>query len=167
MSAILRSVSDDPATEPVAVRRAAAARRRRVILAGHAGNLERAQRGWRDTDPEVRAASLGALARLGALRVPDIANALADADARVRRRATDAALSVRGAGSRSALFTLLVNALADEDPLVVVGATWFLGERRVPAAVGPLSGVAQQHDDIRVPGRRGRCLGRHWRRGGP
>jgi HEAT repeat protein len=92
---------------------------------------------------------LGALARLGALHVPDVADALADSDARVRRRATDAALSVRGAGSRSALFTLLITALGDEDPLVVVGATWFLGERRVPAAVGPLSEVAQQHHDIR------------------
>jgi HEAT repeat protein len=149
MSVILSLVSDDPATEPVGVRRAAADRRRRVILAGHTGNLEQAKRGWRDPDSEVRAASLGALARLGSLRVPDIAEALATSDALVRRRATDAALSVRGAGSRSALFTLLVNALGDEDPLVVVGATWFLGERRVPAAVGPLSEVAEHHDDIR------------------
>jgi HEAT repeat protein len=149
MSAILSLVSDDPATEPVAVRRAAATRRRRAILAGHSGNLEQAKRGWRDPDPEVRAASLGALARLGALSVPDIAEALGTSDALVRRRATDAALLVRGAGSRSTLFTLLVTALGDQDPLVVVGATWFLGERRVPAAVGPLSGVAQHHHDIR------------------
>jgi HEAT repeat protein len=149
MSAILGSVSDDPATEPATVRRAAAARRRRVILAGHAGDLLRARQGWLDVDPEVRAASLGALARLGALGVADIAEALGSPDAPVRRRAAEAALSVRGAGSRSTLYELLTSTLGDDDPLVVVGAAWFLGERQVRAAVGPLSEVAQHHDDVR------------------
>jgi HEAT repeat protein len=147
MSAILELVSDDPATEPAANR--VAARRRAVIAAGHAGRVERARRGLDDPDAGVRAAALGALARIGALGVPDIACALASDAASVRRRATDAALSVRGRGSRSALFELLVGALSDPDPLVVVGAAWFLAERRVRAGVSALAATAQGHDDVR------------------
>ena len=79
-------------------RRAAARRRRLIIAAGHAGNVERARQGLLDPDPDVQAAALGALARIGVLTVPDIARALANGAAPVRRRATDAALSVRGRG---------------------------------------------------------------------
>jgi HEAT repeat protein len=149
MSAILRLVSDDPATEPAASRRAAALRRRRVILAGHAGNADNARRALTDPEAEVRAAALGALGRLGLLSVPDIEVALASPDAVVRRRATDAALSVRGTGSRSTLYRLAIGALGDPDSLVVVGAAWFLAERRVDAAVPALMEVARRHDDTR------------------
>jgi HEAT repeat protein len=97
----------------------------------------------------VRAAALGAMARLGALTVLDIAHALTTGQPPVRRRATDAALSVRGPGSRSTLYELLIGVLADPDPLVVVGAAWFLAERRVTAAVGPLAAAAMGHDDVR------------------
>jgi HEAT repeat protein len=107
------------------------------------------RRGLHDADPEVRAAALGALARAGWLTVADVTGALADDDAPVRRRATDAALSARGPGSRSTLYATLVRALADPDPLVVVGAAWFLGERRVGAAVGALASTARDHDDVR------------------
>jgi HEAT repeat protein len=149
MSAILKSVSDDPATEPAAQRRAAARRRRRVIAAGHAGRTAQARAGLDDADAEVQAAALGALARLGVLTVADIAQALQHGPVAVRRRATDAALAVRGRGSRSVLPTLLIDALADPEPLVVVGAAWFLSERRVIAAVPALVTTAGAHDDVR------------------
>jgi HEAT repeat protein len=148
MSAILRSVTDDPATEPGAQRRAAL-RRRAVIAAGHAGKLSQARRGLDDPDPGVQSAALGALARIGALSVGDIAHALVAGPAEVRRRAGDAALSVRGPGSRSVLFTLFVAALSDPDPLVAVNAAWFLAERRVGAAVPALMEVAVAHADAR------------------
>jgi HEAT repeat protein len=148
MSAILNSVSDDPAMEPGPRRRGAAGRRRLVIVAGHSGRTEEARRGLDDTDPDVQAAALGALARLGTLTVPDITHALRG-QTRQRRRATDAALSVRGRGARSVLYALLTGALSDPDPLVVVGAAWFLGERRVADAVPALITTAAAHDDVR------------------
>jgi hypothetical protein len=39
--------------------------------------------------------------------------------------------------------------LGDPDPLVVVGAAWFLAERRVIAAVDALGATAREHDDVR------------------
>jgi HEAT repeat protein len=149
MSAILDSVSDDPAMEPAAQRRAAALRRRHMITAGHSGLDGEARRGLGDPEPDVQAAALGALARLGALTVPDLARALTSGPVAVRRRATDAALSVRGPGSRSTLYALVEGSLADADPLVVVGAAWFLAERRVAGAVAALATTARTHDDVR------------------
>jgi HEAT repeat protein len=149
MSVILDPVSDDPAMEAAVRRRGAARRRRTVIAAGHAGRGEQARQGLTDPDPDVQAAALGALARLGLLTVPDIGQALAGGPAEVRRRATDAALSVRGRGSRSTLYRLLAGSLGDPDPLVVVGAAWFLGERRVAPAVTALVAVARTHADMR------------------
>jgi HEAT repeat protein len=149
MSAILESVSDDPATELGARRRAAAQRRRRVIAAGHSGRPELARAGLQDPDPDVQAAALGALARLSSLTVADITRALRTGAAPVRRRAADAALSVRGPGSRSTLYAALTDALSDPDPLVVVGAAWFLSERRVTAAVTDLVASARTHGDVR------------------
>jgi HEAT repeat protein len=141
-------VTADPATEPPA-RRRAALRRRRVVAAGHSGNEPLARRGLADADPDVQAAALGALARLGTLTVADVTTALAAGPDPVRRRAVDAALAVRGAGSRSVLPAAVAGALGDPDALVVVGAAWYLGERRVKAAVAALSSVASTHDDVR------------------
>jgi HEAT repeat protein len=103
----------------------------------------------RDPDPHVQAAALGALARLSALTVADITHVLLTGDAPVRRRATDAALSVRGAGSRSTLYAAMIDALSDPDPLVVVGAAWFLAERRVTAGVTSLVATSGAHPDVR------------------
>jgi hypothetical protein len=142
-------VTEDPATEPDPERRAAARRRRQVIVAGHAGRTDRARRGLSDRDPGVQAAAIGALARSGALTVADVGAALAEGPPLMRQAAVEGALSVTGRGSRSTLPGLLIAALADPDPLVCVGAAWYLAERRVTAAVAALAGVAAAHDDVR------------------
>jgi HEAT repeat protein len=141
-------VSDDVATDAGRDRRAEA-RRRGVALAGHRGDVEGARSGLTDHSPDVRAAALGALARLGELTTSDVLAALADDDPAVRRRAIDAALAVRGTGTRSALPAAVTEALADPDPLVAVGAAWFVGERRRRAAVPALVALATGHGDMR------------------
>jgi HEAT repeat protein len=144
-------VTEDPATEPDAERRAAARRRRQVIVAGHAGRVDRARQGLADGDPGVQAAAIGALARAGALTVADVEAALRRRPTSVplRRAAVEGALTVKGPGSRSVLPALLIESLADPDPLVAVGAAWFLAERRVSTAVDPLASTATGHDDVR------------------
>jgi HEAT repeat protein len=142
-------MTEDPATEPDRARRASARRRRQVIVAGHAGQIDRARRGLGDPSPEVQAAALGAVARAGSLTVADVTTALRTGAAPLRRAAVEWALAVRGPGSRSTLHVLMTAALDDPDPLVVVGAAWFLAERRVSGAVAPLAAVAEGHDDVR------------------
>jgi HEAT repeat protein len=141
-------VNDDVATDTRRDHRAER-RRREVTLAGHRGDEGVARPGLADGDPGVRAAALGALARLGALTTDDVVLALADESPPVRRRAVDVALEVRGKGSRSALPAALTRALADPDPLVAVGAAWFVGERRRAVAVPGLVALATSHDDAR------------------
>jgi HEAT repeat protein len=140
-------VNDDVATDARRDHRAER-RRREVTLAGHRGDQGAARRGLADGDPGVRAAALGALARLGALTTDDLVVALADESPAVRRRAVEAALEVKGKGSRSVLPAALTRALADPDPLVAVGAAWFVGERRRADAVPALVALAT-HDDAR------------------
>jgi len=108
-----------------------------------------ARRGLGDPDAGVQAAALGALARLGELTADDVARALQSGPVAARRRAVDAAPGVRGRGSRSVLPTAVTGALDDPDPLVVVGAAWFLGERRHRTALAPLVAVATGHEDTR------------------
>jgi HEAT repeat protein len=120
-----------------------------VIVAGHGGRVDHARRALSDPDAAVQATAVGALARAGMLTVADVDLALTAGAPPVRRRAVDAALSVRGPGSRSVLFDLVVRALDDPDPLVVVGAAWFLAERRVRSGVTALAAVARGHDDVR------------------
>jgi HEAT repeat protein len=141
-------VSDDPATDVGAARRATL-RRRRLALAAHTGAGVDSHRGLLDPDPRVQVAALGALERLGLLTSDDVIGALGCPDSSVRRRAIDAAPSVRGRGSRSSLPAAVTAALADTDPLVVVGAAWYLGERRRRAAVPQLVTTARQHGDPR------------------
>ena len=118
-------------------------------MAGHGGDPATARRGLGDPDAGVQAAALGALARLGELTADDVARALQSGPVAVRRRAVDAAPGVRGRGSRSVLPTAVIGALDDPDPLVVVGAAWFLGERRHRPALAPLVAVATGHEDTR------------------
>ncbi len=133
--------------EPGAERRAAA--RCRVIVAGHGGDVAVARHGLIDPDPGVRAAAVSALARIGDLSATQCAQLLGDPVVAVRRAGIEAALKVRGTGSRSALFDAVIHSLDDPDPLVVVAAVWFLAERRVPRAVDALVAVARTHDDVR------------------
>jgi HEAT repeat protein len=141
-------VSDDVATDATANRRGER-RRRRVLVAGHRGDAALARRGLADPDPKVRTAALGALARLGELRTADVVAALASGTVALRRRAVEAATEVRGRGSRSVLPAAMTAALDDPDPLVVVGAAWFLAERRRTDAVPALARQATAHDDAR------------------
>jgi HEAT repeat protein len=141
-------VNDDVATDDGRDGRAER-RRRAVAVAGHRGNGQAARRGLADHAPAVRAAAVGALARLGELTVPDVVAALADAAPAVRRRAAEAATDVRGEGSRSTLPAALTSALADPDPIVAVQAAWFAGERRYRPAVPALVTLAAAHDDAR------------------
>jgi HEAT repeat protein len=141
-------VNNDPATDHDQDQ-GARLRRRRVAAAGHRGDETAARRGLDDVDPPVQVAALGALQRLGRLETADVVRALAHDDPGVRRRAVDAAPTVAGQGSRSVLPAALTAALADGDPLVVVGAAWFLGERRHRPAVVALALTATTHDDTR------------------
>jgi HEAT repeat protein len=141
-------VNNDVATDDGRDHRAER-RRRTVALAGHRGNEAAARRGLADLDPGVRAAAIGALARLGTLTVADVIAALSDEDPAVRRRAVEVAPGVRGPGSRSDLPAALTSALTDPDPLVAVGAAWFCGERRCRAAVPALVTLAASHADAR------------------
>jgi hypothetical protein len=144
-------VSDDPATDAAADRRADL-RRRRIGVAGHRGGSDAASMarcGLDDADPRVRESALGALARSGALTVADVVTALSEGPVPVRRRAVDAAVSVRGRGSRSVLPAALTGALGDPDALVVVGAAWFLAERHIRPAVPLLAATATEHGDAR------------------
>ena len=141
-------MNDDPATV-AGTSRGAKSRRRRVALAAHSGGEGVARRGLVDPDPGVQVAALGALDRLGLLTADDVIGVLGRGDIALRRRAVDAAPTVRGRGSRAALPAAVTGALADPDPLVVVGAAWYLGERRHRAAVPRLVATARHHADPR------------------
>lgn len=90
--------------------------------------------------PAVRAAALGALARMGALGDDDLAGALTDPDAKVRCRACRLAAGRRGGPDLTAL-------LHDPDASVVETAAWALGEQGARHAVGALARVATRHPD--------------------
>ena len=118
-----------------------ARRRGQAALAGHAeGGEPEARRHLGDPAPGVRATALAALSRLGAATERDVATALGDPDATVRRRACAVAVDIPGAD--------LVPLLADGDAGVVEAAAWALGERPVGAGVvDGLSAVAAAHPD--------------------
>jgi HEAT repeat protein len=141
-------MSDDVATDG-GRRRGDELRRRRISLAGHRGDAAAARGGLTDRDPGVQVAALGALARLGELTTDDVQRALGSGGLPLRRRAAQAALAVRGKGSRSVLPAAVTDALDDPDALVVVDAAWFLGERRYRPAVPSLVRVATGHADLR------------------
>ncbi len=92
-----------------------------MAVAGHTGDVGRARAGLRSPDPAVRATALGALERLGELTADELASALTDPAAGVRRRATQLAAAHDGVD--------LARALDDDDPAVVEVAAWAAGER--------------------------------------
>ena len=119
----------------------AAGRRRRAALAGHEGDEATARALLDDPDPAVRSTALGALARAGVLRAPDVEQALTDADPGMRRRACEEAAAMVDVD--------LLTVLADGERSVVEAAAWALGERGAAAAdaVDALAAVAREHDD--------------------
>lgn len=116
---------------------------RAAALAGHIGDRDGARALARDARPGVRAAALGALARLGDVSLPiAVLAALSDAEPSVRRRAAELSATV-GAIPIAAVAALLV----DPDPLVAEAACWALGEREDPAAVDALVATTVRHGD--------------------
>lgn len=95
-------------------------RRRRVVVAGHAGDMVTAGAGLDDPAPEVRSAALGALERLDELNDDALTVALADASFDVRRRAVEIAATHRDVD--------LSPVLDDTDPRVIEVAAWACGE---------------------------------------
>ncbi|MGH9179025.1 MAG: hypothetical protein ACRD0N_10785, partial [Acidimicrobiales bacterium] len=128
--------ADDRAAPPLGDAR----RRGQVALAGHRAEEGPAREHLGDPSAQVRAAALGALARMGRVAAADLRAALADDDPVVRRRACAVAVAVPEVD--------LVPLLGDPDGLVVEAAAWALGERG-PAGSGvvALAGVAGGHQD--------------------
>ncbi|MFN0089644.1 MAG: HEAT repeat domain-containing protein [Acidimicrobiales bacterium] len=119
-------------------------RRRLAAAAGHLGDAGQARELLRDQDAEVRAAALAALVRCGHAADEDLASALQDRAASVRRRAVELAAARPGVE--------LAAGLADEDPMVVEAACFACGERAelggVPEpTLAALTEVAGIHDD--------------------
>jgi HEAT repeat protein len=113
--------------------------RRQVTLAGHAGDEDAARARLTDAAPRVRAASLGALARMHRLAPSELASALADSAPEVRRRACELSVGLPAVD--------LQPLLADPEHLVVEAAAWAVGERREAAVIAALARVATEHDD--------------------
>ena len=113
--------------------------RRSVAVAGHTGDVDTARRGLGHVDGAVRGTALGALQRLGALGDDELAAALTDPDASVRRRASEIA-------ARHPTVDLL-GVLGDSDPAVVEAAAWACGEREVAddAVLDALIALATGH----------------------
>lgn len=98
----------------------------------------------RDDDARVRAAALGALARAGDLRVEELADALGDIAATVRRAAVELVSGWPGDAPPR-----LLPLLEDADPSVVEIAAWACGEREPPepGVVAALGSLASDHQD--------------------
>ncbi|HKY76614.1 MAG TPA: HEAT repeat domain-containing protein [Acidimicrobiia bacterium] len=105
-----------------------------------------------DADPRVRAAALGALARLPDPPPGAWARAVADPDPSVRRRAAEVAPAFAGAPPEICAGLLIL--LTDSDVAVAEAAAWALGERGPASvevgAVAQLAEAAKGHDDALV-----------------
>ena len=122
-------------------------RRRQAVLAGHEGDVVTAIALVVDPVPDVRAAALGALVRLGAADDAVMVAALADTDPLVRRRAVS--LAARGGRPSRAVIDALVSTLHDVDASVAEAAAFGLGEigSDCPvAAVTALETMSARHD---------------------
>lgn len=120
--------------------------RREVVVAGHSGDAEAARSHLHHVDPEVRAAALGALARIGRLDHDDLAAGLQDPAPGVRRRAA------RIAAGQRRLTGALLERLTDDDPTVAEEAAFALGEgdptdELADAVIAALADMAGRHDD--------------------
>lgn len=114
------------------------ARRLEAVTAGHRGDSEAAAQFLADSDADVRAAALGALARCGELSAAQVRSALSDDATGVRRRAAELAPPEVD----------LIPMLSDADASVVEATAAALGERDQDAApVSELCRIARDHDD--------------------
>jgi HEAT repeat protein len=125
-------------------RSSTADRRRSIALAGHVQDEKTARAGLHDPEPSIRATALGALARLGRLRLDDLIRGFDDEAAEVRARAAELSVRFGPAGVDH-----LIVSLSDREPRVVESGCFALGELGAAAgvAVGPLSGVSRSHPD--------------------
>ncbi len=116
---------------------------------------------WSTTSAAVRATALSALARMGAATPADVAAALADPVAEVRRRACEVAVVHADVDLRPLL--------ADADPMVVEAAAWALGERGEDGSDGGRrpGGGGREPRRRPLPGGGGGRPRRHRRRPGP
>ncbi|HTZ07535.1 MAG TPA: HEAT repeat domain-containing protein [Acidimicrobiales bacterium] len=143
-----RRATHQPATVPPGGEGA----RRRAVLAGHVGDPGAAAEAAAHPDPAVRAAGLGALARLGALSADTVVAALGDGDAGVRRRAcTLAGPMLAGPAPTGALVATLVRVLGtDGEWSVAEAAAAALGEAGAMgrgAVVTALAEAARHHPE--------------------
>ncbi len=120
-----------------------------VVVAGHGDDPAPVLAALVDSDPDVRAAAIGARRRQGHLTTDDLVTALGDPELAVRRRAADEAArwapTMTGEG---AVVAALVSAL-DDDVAVAERAAFALGEfaERAATAGSALAGMAGTHDD--------------------
>ncbi len=125
-----------------------AARRDRVVVAGHRGDPGTALAHVDDPDPAVRDVALGALERCGALTDELLERAVADPSPIVRRRVAELAARRSGRSLDAVLGVLL----GDEDPSVVEIAAWACGEREDVQGdvLDHLIALTTSHDDALV-----------------
>jgi HEAT repeat protein len=120
-------------------------RRRDVVIAGYVGDVAKATEALDDPSPDVRAAALGALARVDELTAPQLRQALTDRDRLVVRRAIELAVGV----PEVALLPLVER----RDSTIVEVAAWGLGERgagQPDEVVERLAVLAASHSDALV-----------------
>ena len=118
--------------------------RAELAAAGLAGDIATVRARLVDPAPALRATALGALARLGALTLSELAAGLTDEDPAVRRRAAEA--SHRAGLDESAVAALLLPRLEDEVDVVEAACT-ALGELGAKEAVDDLGEVALSHPE--------------------
>jgi HEAT repeat protein len=136
-----------PSTPPV--------RRRAAVLAGHEARADAAADLSEDPEPSVRAAALGALARLDELGADRLVEALGDPEPSVRLRACRIAGRIASGESplrpASALLGALTGALGDSDFAVAETAAWALGEWGPASAGAPVEALCRsvrEHPDV-------------------
>jgi HEAT repeat protein len=115
------------------------ARRIDVAIAGRANDVEAVRTALSDAMPSVRAAALSELARSGEITAADVANAIRDPHAIVRRRICELSTSCPEGD-----FGLL---LADHDGVVVEAAAFACGEQAIASSCDALIEVATNHAD--------------------
>jgi HEAT repeat protein len=121
--------------------------RRSVVIAGWSNDESGARQQLGSDDGAVRASAVSALARMGALSIPDLLAALADGAPEVRCRALGA-LPARWSG-RVADDVHLLGMLHDDDAVVLEVACFVAGECEPapPGVIERLIDICTGHDD--------------------